>query len=71
MLWDAVAQIKVPLMLARGMREQSVVDDADEAKLLEVLPDARVEHVTRPATACRATPPIELAQLVVDFVPTR
>src|SRR6476661_1886481 len=33
-LWDAVAGIKVPLMLARGMREQSVVDDADEAKLL-------------------------------------
>src|SRR6185312_4170725 len=43
-LWDAVAEIKVPLMLARGMREQSVVDDADEAKLLETLPDARVEH---------------------------
>ena len=44
-LWDAVAEIKVPVMLARGMREQSVVDDADEAKLLEILPDTRVEHV--------------------------
>ena len=37
-LWDTVAEIKVPVMLARGMREQSVVDDADEAKLLELLP---------------------------------
>ncbi len=44
-LWEPLSRIKVPLMLARGMREQSVVDDADEAKLLELLPDARVEHV--------------------------
>ena len=70
-LWDAVAQIKVPLMLARGMREQSVVDDADEVKLLEVLPDARVEHVAEAGHSLQGDTPIELAQLVVDFVPTR
>ena len=56
-LWDTVAEIKVPVMLARGMREQSVVDDADEAKLLEILPDTRVEHVRRRGTASRATRP--------------
>ena len=69
MLWDAVAEIKVPLMLARGMREQSVVDDADEAKLLEVLPDARVEHVAEAGHSLQGDTPIEFAQLVVDFVP--
>ena len=67
-LWDAVAQIKVPLMLARGMREQSVVDDADEAKLLEILPDARVEHVAEAGHSLQGDTPIELAQLVVEFV---
>ena len=56
-------------MLARGMREQSVVDDADEAKLLEVLPDARVEHVAEAGHSLQGDTPIELAQLVVDFVP--
>ncbi len=68
-LWEPVAQIKVPLMLARGMREQSVVDDADEAKLLEVLPDARVEHVAEAGHSLQGDTPIEFAQLVVDFVP--
>ena len=68
-LWDAVAEIKVPVMLARGMREQSVVDDADEAKLLEILPDTRVEHVEEAGHSLQGDTPIEFAQLVVDFVP--
>ena len=68
-LWDTVAEIKVPVMLARGMREQSVVDDADEAKLLEILPDTRVEHVTEAGHSLQGDTPIEFAQLVVDFVP--
>jgi len=68
-LWDAVGEIKVPLMLARGMREQSVVDDADEAKLLETLPDARVEHVEEAGHSLQGDTPVEFAQLVVDFVP--
>ena len=68
-LWDAVAEIKVPVMLARGMREQSVVDDADEAKLLEILPDTRVEHVEEAGHSLQGDTPVEFAQLVVDFVP--
>jgi pimeloyl-ACP methyl ester carboxylesterase len=68
-LWDTVAEIKVPVMLARGMREQSVVDDADEAKLLEILPDTRVEHVEEAGHSLQGDTPIEFAQLVVDFVP--
>ena len=68
-LWDTVAQIKVPLMLARGMREQSVVDDADEAKLLEVLPDAEVEHFDEAGHSLQGDMPVELAQSVAAFVP--
>ena len=68
-LWEPVAQIKVPVMLARGMREQSVVDDADEAKLLELLPDARVEHVTEAGHSLQGDTPVEFAALVADFVP--
>jgi pimeloyl-ACP methyl ester carboxylesterase len=68
-LWDAVAKIKVPLLLARGMREQSVVDDADEAKLLEVLPNARVEHFEEAGHSLQGDMPVELARAVENFVP--
>src|SRR5205823_2821876 len=44
-LWEAISRVRVPLMLVRGMRPQSVVDDADEAELLRRLPGARVAHV--------------------------
>jgi pimeloyl-ACP methyl ester carboxylesterase len=68
-LWDAVANIAVPLMLARGMREQSVVDDADEAKLLEVLPHARVEHFQEAGHSLQGDMPVEFARAVAEFVP--
>jgi len=68
-LWDAVAKITVPVLLARGMREQSVVDDADEAKLLEVLPNARVEHFEEAGHSLQGDMPVELARAVADFVP--
>src|SRR3954451_685977 len=42
-LWDMVSRYSGPLMLARGMRDQSVVTDEDEAELLKRRPDARVE----------------------------
>ena len=68
LLWDAVAEIKVPLLLARGMREQSVVGDEDEAKLLEVLPSAKVEHFEEAGHSLQGDMPIELARSVVAFV---
>ncbi|MBV9659797.1 MAG: alpha/beta hydrolase, partial [Acidimicrobiales bacterium] len=37
-LWEVVSGLKVPLMLVRGMRPQSVVDDADEAELIRRQP---------------------------------
>ena len=62
-----VGAVTVPVMLVQ-VRPQSVVDDGDEVELLRRLPAARSSTSPRPATACRATPPVELARLLDDFV---
>jgi pimeloyl-ACP methyl ester carboxylesterase len=67
-LWDAVSGIKVPLMLVRGMRPQSVVDDADEAELVRRQPSARVEHIDEAGHSVQGDTPVELAALIADFV---
>jgi pimeloyl-ACP methyl ester carboxylesterase len=69
-LWDAISNLEVPLMLARGMRDQSVVDDADEAELLRRCPQARVEHVAEAGHSLQGDTPLELAALIDDFVPS-
>jgi pimeloyl-ACP methyl ester carboxylesterase len=68
-LWDVVSTINVPLMLVRGMRAQSVVDDAHEAELLRRLPSARVEHVQEAGHSVQGDAPLELAHLIQDFIP--
>ena len=55
-------------MLVRGMRPQSVVDDADEAELLRRLPGARVEHVAEAGHSVQGDDPLTLARLLNDFV---
>ena len=67
-LWDALGAVTVPVMLVRGMRSQSVVDDADEAELLRRLPAARVEHVDEAGHSVQGDTPVELAGLIADFV---
>jgi pimeloyl-ACP methyl ester carboxylesterase len=67
-LWDILGGLTVPLMLVRGMRPQSVVDDADEATLLERVPSARVEHVQEAGHSVQGDTPLELAALIDDFV---
>ena len=54
-------------MLARGMRAQSVVDDADEAELLRRRP-ARVEHFEEAGHSVQGDTPVELARLIDAFV---
>jgi pimeloyl-ACP methyl ester carboxylesterase len=66
--WDAVGRVSVPLMLVRGMRPQSVVDDADEAELLRRQPAARVEHVEEAGHSVQGDTPVELAALLDDFL---
>jgi pimeloyl-ACP methyl ester carboxylesterase len=67
-LWDVVSGVTVPLMLVRGMRPQSVVDDAHEAELLRRLPSARVEHVQEAGHSVQGDAPLELAHLIEDFI---
>jgi pimeloyl-ACP methyl ester carboxylesterase len=66
-LWDALGGVSVPVMLVRGMRPQSVVDDADEAELLRRQPSARVEHVQEAGHSVQGDTPVELAALIADF----
>lgn len=66
--WDVLERSTAPLMLVRGMTEQSVVDDADEAELLRRRPDARIEHVEGAGHSVQGDKPIELAALLDDFV---
>lgn len=68
-LWDAVSGIAVPIMLVRGMRPQSVVDDADEAELRRRQPQVRIEHVEEAGHSVQGDTPVELAGLILDFAP--
>jgi pimeloyl-ACP methyl ester carboxylesterase len=68
-LWDTVSGLKMPVMLVRGMRSQSVVDDEDETELLRRLPNARIEHVTEAGHSVQGDTPVELAQLITSFIP--
>ncbi|MDQ3469350.1 MAG: alpha/beta hydrolase [Actinomycetota bacterium] len=65
--WGALGAVTVPVMLVRGMRPQSVVDDADETELRRRLPGARVEHVDA-GHSVQGDQPVELARLLADFL---
>lgn len=65
-LWDVLEALPMPLMLVRGMRPQSVIDDADEAELRRRQPTARVEHVDA-GHSVQGDRPVELAGLIADF----
>jgi pimeloyl-ACP methyl ester carboxylesterase len=67
-LWEAIARVQVPLLLARGMREQSVVDDEDEVELLRRLPNAQVEHFEEAGHSLQGDTPVELAESIERFV---
>ncbi|MEX0664890.1 MAG: alpha/beta hydrolase [Acidimicrobiia bacterium] len=69
-LWEDVGQISVPLMLIRGGATGTVVDDADEAELRRRQPGARVELVQGAGHSIQGDKPLELAQLLDDFLST-
>jgi pimeloyl-ACP methyl ester carboxylesterase len=68
-LWEVVSNLTCPLMLVRGMRPQSVVDDEDEAELLRRQPSARVVHIEEAGHSVQGDTPVELARLVDEFIP--
>lgn len=66
-LWPVMTTVNVPLMLARGMRVQSVVDDADEAEVLRLCPHARIEHFPDAGHSIQGDSPLELAKALREF----
>jgi pimeloyl-ACP methyl ester carboxylesterase len=67
-LWDALGRVSAPVLLARGMLPQSVVDDADEAELRRRLPHARVVHFANAGHSVQGDMPVELAAAIAEFV---
>jgi pimeloyl-ACP methyl ester carboxylesterase len=67
-LWNIVSTVRVPLLLVRGMLPQSVVVDDDEAELLRRCPHARVEHVDGAGHSVQGDTPVELADVIADFI---
>jgi pimeloyl-ACP methyl ester carboxylesterase len=70
-LWEALSSITVPLLLARGMRPDSVLDDDDERELLRRLPSAQVKHVEEAGHSLQGDTPLELAAIIERFVFSR
>jgi esterase len=66
-LWDVLSSVTVPVLLARGMRADSVLDDDDERELLCRLPSAQVIHVEEAGHSLQGDTPIELAAIVEQF----
>jgi pimeloyl-ACP methyl ester carboxylesterase len=61
--WAAVERLSVPTLLVRGMRPQSVVDDADEAEFLRRARHGRVERVDA-GHSVQGDAPLELAAIL-------
>jgi len=67
-LWAPLSAITVPLLLVRGMRPDSVLDDDDERELRRRLPSAQVVHVTEAGHSVQGDAPLELAAIIENFV---
>ncbi len=67
-LWGAVSQIDGPICLARGMRDQSVVSDEDEAEFLRRNPSATVVHFEESGHSLQGDEPVKLARLIDEFI---
>ena len=66
-LWEVLSSVTVPVLLARGMRADSVLDDDDERELLRRLPSAQVIHVEEGGHSLQGDTPIELAAIIEQF----
>jgi pimeloyl-ACP methyl ester carboxylesterase len=67
-LWAPLSDITVPLLLVRGMRPDSVLDDDDERELRRRLPSAEVIPVTEAGHSVQGDAPAELAAIIESFV---
>jgi len=62
-LWTDLESFRGPVTLVRGMREQSVVDDADVEELMRRRPDAVVVEVDA-GHSVQGDQPLELAKII-------
>jgi pimeloyl-ACP methyl ester carboxylesterase len=67
-LWAALSGVTVPVLLARGMRPDSVLDDDDERELRRRLPAAQIVHVEQAGHSLQGDTPLELAAIIEGFV---
>jgi pimeloyl-ACP methyl ester carboxylesterase len=67
-LLDTLGRIRVPLLLARGMRPDSVLRDDDEAELRRRLPSAEVVHFEEAGHSIQGDMPVALAATIRAFV---
>jgi pimeloyl-ACP methyl ester carboxylesterase len=67
-LWEALSAVTVPVLLARGMRPDSVLDDDGERELLRRVPSATVMHVADAGHSLQGDTPLELATIIERFV---
>lgn len=66
-LWEALSAVAVPVLLVRGMRPDSVLDDDDERELRRRLPSAQVIQVTEAGHSVQGDAPLELAAIIGRF----
>jgi pimeloyl-ACP methyl ester carboxylesterase len=67
-LWAPLSKVTVPVLLVRGMRPDSVLDDDDERELRCRVPSALVVRVTEAGHSVQGDAPLELAAIIEDFV---
>lgn len=67
-LLEVLGRIEVPLLLARGMRGDSVLGDDDEEELRRRLPSARVQRFEEAGHSIQGDMPVELAAAIREFV---
>jgi pimeloyl-ACP methyl ester carboxylesterase len=67
-LWAPLAEITVPLLLVRGMRPDSVLDDDNERELRRRVPSAQVVQVAEAGHSVQGDAPLELAAIIENFV---
>lgn len=66
--WTDVDRLRMPVLLVRGGRDSSVVDEHDAAELARRCPTARVEVVEDAGHSIQGDQPVTLARLLARFV---
>jgi pimeloyl-ACP methyl ester carboxylesterase len=64
-----LAGLRMPVLLARGLRSDSVLRDADEDRFRALLPDGQVQHFAEAGHSIQGDMPVELAAAIEAFVP--